>query len=57
MLVIKGYTADGKFITNDPGTRRGADFLYSAATLLNANHDWRADGKVDRGRKVVLIVG
>ncbi|MEX2054793.1 MAG: C39 family peptidase, partial [Candidatus Andersenbacteria bacterium] len=24
MLVIKGYTADGHFITNDPGTRRGA---------------------------------
>lgn len=57
MLVIKGYTAQGKFITNDPGTRRGADFLYSPATLLNAMHDWRPDGQVELGRKVVIIVG
>lgn len=57
MLVIKGYTADGKFITNDPGTRRGADFLYSSATILNAMHDWRADGQVELGRKVVIVVG
>lgn len=57
MLVIKGYTAQGKFITNDPGTRRGADFLYAPATLLNAMHDWRPDGQVELGRKVVIIVG
>lgn len=57
MLVIKGYTAEGKFITNDPGTRRGADFLYSPETLMNAMHDWRADRDVTQGRKVVIIVG
>jgi hypothetical protein len=57
MLVIKGYTAEGKFITNDPGTRRGADFLYSPEVILNAMHDWRTDAQVDQGRKVVIIVG
>lgn len=57
MLVIKGYTADGKFITNDPGTRRGADFLYSPETILNALHDWRADGNIEQGKKVVIVVG
>lgn len=56
MLVIKGYTKEGNFITNDPGTRHGADFIYSPAVLMNANHDWNG-GDVDRGRRVVIIVG
>ena len=57
MLVIKGYTKNGKFITNDPGTRRGADFLYDQTVLMNAIHDWRSDAKVEQGRKVVIVVG
>lgn len=56
MLVIKGYTRDGKFITNDPGTRRGADFIYEPDVLWNAIHDWN-NGDVDKGKKVMLIVG
>lgn len=56
MLVIKGYTADGKFITNDPGTRHGADFLYQADALLHAVHDWNG-GNVEAGRPVMIIVG
>lgn len=56
MLVIKGYTRDGKFITNDPGTRRGADFIYDPDVLWNAIHDWNG-GDVDKGKKVMLIVG
>lgn len=56
MLVIKGYTKDGDFITNDPGTRRGADYIYSPSILLNANHDWNG-GDVEHGRKVIIIVG
>jgi len=56
MLVIKGYTRDGRFITNDPGTRRGADFLYSPEVLLNAMHDWNG-GNVTGGRKVMVVVG
>jgi hypothetical protein len=57
MLVIKGYTSDGKFITNDPGTKRGADFLYNEEVLMNAIHDWRDDGNINLGKKVVIIAG
>ncbi len=56
MLVIKGFTKDGNFITNDPGTRRGADFIYKPDVLMNAIHDWNG-GNVDSGRKVVIVVG
>lgn len=57
MLVIKGYTADGKFITNDPGTRRGADFLYSEKTIMDALHDWHGDVHIELGKKVIIVVG
>ena len=56
MLVIKGFTKDGKFITNDPGTRRGANFIYKPDILMNAIHDWNG-GDVYNGRKVIIIVG
>lgn len=56
MLVIKGYTADGTFITNDPGTRKGADYLYAPSVIMNAMHDWN-NGDVPNGAKVVIIVG
>lgn len=54
MLVIKGYTPN-IVITNDPGTRRGADYQYSYDTLADANHDWNG-GDVSHGRKVIIIV-
>lgn len=54
MLVIKGYTAN-KIITNDPGTKRGANYQYSYDTLYNAAHDWN-DGNVTTGKKVIIIV-
>lgn len=56
MVVIKGYTKDGTFIANDPGTRKGADYLYSPTVLMNAMHDWN-NGDVLNGRKVVIVVG
>lgn len=56
MLVIKGYTKNGDFITNDPGTFRGANFIYSPEVLMNAIHDWN-NGNVDEGAKVMMIVG
>ncbi len=55
MLVAKGYTKDGKIITHDPGTRRGADFLYDEATLWNAIHDWNG-GDVESGAKMMVVV-
>lgn len=55
MLVIKGYTKDGSWITNDPGTRNGPDYVYGKQVLLNAIHDF--DPRDMRtGRKVVIIV-
>ena len=56
MLVIKGYTSTGQFITNDPGTRKGADYPYSADVILEAMHDWN-NGDVESGQKVAIIVG
>lgn len=54
MLVIKGY-ADKVLITNDVGTRKGADFQYSYNTLYNAIHDWN-NGDVANGQKAVIII-
>lgn len=54
MLVIKGYTAD-LVITNDPGTRKGADYTYSYDTVYDAIHDWN-DGTVTTGQKAIIIV-
>ncbi|MCA9384134.1 MAG: C39 family peptidase [Candidatus Magasanikbacteria bacterium] len=54
MLLIKGYLADGRWITNDPGTRNGKDYLYGKEQLLNAIHDWTGDAA--NGARVGLIV-
>lgn len=54
MLVVRGYTAD-HFITNDPGTRNGQNFLYTYDGLLDAVHDWNG-GDVANGKRVLLIV-
>ncbi len=54
MLVVKGYDAKG-FITNDSGTRFGADYHYSAATLFTAAHDWQGHEVAD-GAKVMIII-
>jgi len=53
MLVVKGYTKD-RFITNDPGTRKGRDYTYSYQTIMNAAHDWN-DGDVINGSPVMLV--
>lgn len=55
MLVAKGYTKEGKIITNDPGTKRGADYLYDPDVLYNAIHDWNG-GDVANGKKVMIII-
>jgi hypothetical protein len=56
MLLIKGYTQKGEFITNDPGTRKGADYIYKEEVIMNAIHDWNG-GKVETGKRVMIIVG
>ncbi|MDX9913540.1 MAG: C39 family peptidase [Candidatus Moranbacteria bacterium] len=56
MLVIKGYKKNGDFITNDPGTKKGADFIYKADVIMKAIHDWNG-GNVNAGEKIILVVG
>ncbi|MBI2263490.1 C39 family peptidase [Candidatus Berkelbacteria bacterium] len=53
MLVIKGYTSD-KFITNDPGTRKGADFVYKYDVLMEAIHDWTGEDASGPARVIVV---
>lgn len=54
MLVVKGFTSDGRFITNDPGTRNGADYMYKEDVLMNAIHDWT--GAAADGDKTGLVI-
>lgn len=54
-VVVKGYT-QGKFITNDPGTRMGKDFLYTEKALMDAIHDWNA-ADIFKGKKAMIVVG
>lgn len=54
-LVIKGYKNNGTIITNDPGTRNGADYLYDSEVLYDAIHDWN-NGDVPTGQKNLIII-
>lgn len=55
MLVVKGYLGTGSFITNDPGTRNGADYVYGADLFMSALHDWNG-GDVQDGRRAMIVV-
>jgi len=54
MLVAKGFKP-GQIITNEPGTRLGADYLYDEQLLFDAIHDWN-DGDTPNGAKVMIVV-
>ncbi|HTK60385.1 MAG TPA: C39 family peptidase [Candidatus Baltobacteraceae bacterium] len=54
-IVVKGYTKDGTIITNDAGTRRGADYLYDPDVLFEAAHDWNG-GDVEHGAKMMVVL-
>lgn len=56
MLVIKGYDADkNQIVTNDVGTRNGADFVYNWDTIETALHDWH-DTDILLGEKKIIEV-
>ncbi len=55
MIVVKGYLPDGRWITNDSGTRKGADYVYDTDVLMDAAHDWN-NGDVPRGKRVMIVV-
>lgn len=57
MLVLTGYTRWGKFITNDPGTRRGEGYKYKETVIHDAMHDWTGiKEEISTGAKRVLVV-
>jgi len=55
MLVIKGYK-DGYFITNDPGTRLGHNFIYTFENMLYSIADWDAKTGQATGPKRALVL-
>lgn len=60
MILIKGYDYSTKqFITNDPGTRRGENYRYSAAIIFKAIRTYKTGNKLPFGKltKEILVVG
>lgn len=56
MLVIRGYN-EKSFVTNDSGTKRGLNYIYSYTKLYNASGDWNHNTKkVDTVNKKMIIV-
>jgi hypothetical protein len=54
MMVIKGYDS-ANFITNDVGTRKGANYRYPFVHLMSVMHDWDEED-VRWGTKKVIIL-
>lgn len=55
-LVLIGYDGD-TIITNDPGTRKGANYRYNIQVLYNAIHDFPGDvKKMETGRKALIYL-
>ncbi|HJY64441.1 MAG TPA: C39 family peptidase [Ignavibacteria bacterium] len=54
MLLITGYTPT-TFITNDPGTRVGKDYVYGRDILMNAIHDFKKKN-IEDNRGVMLVL-
>ncbi len=56
MIVVIGYD-DTSFITNDVGTKRGAQYHYPYSTLIDAIHDWTGtDDMIASGPKRILVL-
>ena len=53
-FIIRGYTKD-KFITNDPGVNRGANFIFPIKDVMDSLHDWN-DGNVKTGKPVIIVI-
>mgnify|MGYP003393564080 CR=1 FL=1 len=56
MLVVTGYSDKG-IITNEPGTRDGEKYVYAAAGLMDALHDWNGTKEsISTGAKNALVI-
>jgi len=53
-MVIKGYKAGQKVITEDVGTQHGENYVYAWTTLQNALHDYTKP--IENGSKVMIEV-
>lgn len=53
-MVIKGYKNGFKVITEDVGTRKGEDYVYSWPTLNAALHDYAEP--IEKGRPILIEV-
>ena len=54
MMVIRGYDKE-HFITNDVGTKRGLNFIYSRKTIMEALHDYSPIAiEKNPGRVIIL---
>lgn len=61
MLLIKGYSTTStttEFITHDPGTIRGANFVYSYQTLETSIHDLESKDleNITNGRSAMISI-
>lgn len=54
MFVITGYTAD-TFITHDPGTRNGQNYVYDIDVVMQAMGDWN-NGDPTTGAKRIFYI-
>ncbi|PIS08036.1 hypothetical protein COT78_00435 [Candidatus Berkelbacteria bacterium CG10_big_fil_rev_8_21_14_0_10_43_13] len=54
MLVIKGYNST-EFITDDPGTRKGHNFVYTYDDLINAIHNWNPENILNGTREYLVF--
>ena len=54
LFTIRGYDGEN-FITNDPGTRRGENYVYPQSVIMNTMADWN-NGDVATGAKRILIL-
>lgn len=54
VFVIKGYKEDQKIISEDVGTRRGEDYVYSWGVMYNALHDYAVP--IESGAKRIIEV-
>jgi hypothetical protein len=58
MILLIGFDKDsGEFITNDPGTRKGASYRYSRQVIASAWEDYSTSGSTSEvsGQNAVVI--
>lgn len=56
VIIFRGYTST-HLISNDPGTRRGAGYKYTFATIDNATAEWdHAIEGIDESKSVIVVV-